>query len=116
AVDDRGPLAGDEVDALVTVEGLGEHLASAPDHRHERPVNEAESVKERQVHEDRVLGGDPHSVAHVPRVADDAVVVDGSLGEAGGARGVEDESALPRIDGPGALAAGRGAPAAARLP
>src|SRR5262249_58622806 len=104
AVDDRGPLAGDEVDALVTVEGLGEHLASAPDHRHERPVNEAESVKERQVHEDRVLGGDPHSVAPVPRVAGDAVVVGGSPGGAGGAPGVEDAKALPRNGTPGAPA------------
>ena len=102
-VDDRRLLAFDEPEALVTVEGLGEHLTGAPHQRHERALDEAEGVEERQVHEDRVVDGDAHAVAVVPRVADDAVAMEGALGEAGGARGVQDEGALLGIDRVGAL-------------
>ena len=102
-VDHRRLLAGNEIDAGVAVKGLGQHLARARDQRHERPADEAEGVKERQVHEDHVVDRDAHAIRHVRRVADDAMVVHGALGEAGGARRVEDEGAFSGIDCAGAL-------------
>ncbi len=101
-VDDRRLLARDEIEAVAGVERFGEHHTGAPDHRHERPLDEAEGVKERQVHEDHVVDGDAHAIAVIPGVPDHAMVVHGALGEAGGPRRVEDEGTLLGIDLAGA--------------
>ena len=104
AVDDRGPLARDEIEGLAPVEGLGQHLTGPPDHGHERPLDEAEGVEERQVHEDHVAHGQTHAIAVIPRVPDHAVAVDRPLREPGRSRGVEDERAVLRIHAGRALA------------
>ena len=46
-VEDRGALLLDEGETLRGVEGLGEHLAGARHHRHERSVGEAEEMEQR---------------------------------------------------------------------
>jgi hypothetical protein len=103
AVDDRRPLARDQIEAVASLEGLGQHLTGAPDHRHERPLDEAEGVEERQVHEDHVVDGQAHAIAVIPGVPDHPVAVHGPLGEPGRPRGVEDEGAVVRIDPRGPL-------------
>ena len=80
-VEDRGALLLDEGEALRGVEGLGEHLARARHHRHERAVGEAEKVEQRQVHHDRIRRRDGHPKGPIDEVTDDRVVVHRPLGE-----------------------------------
>ena len=68
AVKQGAALALHQVERRVGVEGLGQHLAMAPDQGAERPVDVAEDVEQRQVVDDDVPLGNAELVAveHAP--------------------------------------------------
>ena len=99
-VDDRCPLALDELDARVEGSKVSVSTWRAPRIVDiNAPWEEAEDVEERQVHEDHVVDGDPHALALVPRVAHDAMVVHGRLRKSGRPGRVEEECRLRGIHG-----------------
>ena len=88
------PLGLHEIDALVGVEGGGEHLPAARHHREERAVHVAEDVEEGQVVQHHVRFGDRESLHSVALVAEEAVAAHHPLGEAGGSGGEHDEEGV----------------------
>ena len=98
AIHDRDLFTLHEIEALVGIEYLGDHLLRASDHRHQRPFGIAERMEQGQIVQDDVVPRDGHSESALLDVSYELVAVDDAFRKSGRARGIHDEDRIVGIN------------------
>src|SRR5712691_10604114 len=100
AVDDRGPFLLDQAQDFPGVKERGQDHPGPGGNEHQQPLVQPEDVKQREVHQNHIPGGNAHTAARIDDRALNVMTVHHAFGKARGTRGIHDEHGRIWVDLP----------------